>query len=175
MRLMLVLAMTEHEKRIREALEAGPTEGPFQVVRGGTYCWDIKTTDSYDVATTHGYVRNQVDSLPTANFIAACNPSAIRALLADLDAARAALSEAKAGGWLPIETCPRDFGGTKFDVWANGQRYADCWWGKATYEQGESGIVHQSDYDCNGPVDSYVKGATAWQPLPAPPAQRGEG
>lgn len=90
-------------------------------------------------------------------------------------AARAALSEAKAGGWQPIETCPRDFGGTKFDVWANGQRYADCLWGKATYEQGESGIVHQSDYDCNGPVDSYIKGATAWQPLPAPPAQRGEG
>lgn len=84
--------MTDHEKRIREALEAGPTEGPFQVVRGGTYCWDIKTADSYDVATTHGYVRNQVDSLPTANFIAACNPSAIRALLADLDEARAALS-----------------------------------------------------------------------------------
>ena len=91
------------------------------------------------------------------------------------NAQRAALSEAKAGGWQPIETCPRDFGVTKFDVWANGQRYADCWWGKATYEQGESGIVHQSDYDCNGPVDSYVKGATAWQPLPAPPAQRGEG
>lgn len=81
--------MTEHEKRIREALEAGPTEGPFQVVSGGTYCWDIKTTDSYDVATTHGYVRNQVDSLPTAEFIAACSPSAIRALLADLDAVRA--------------------------------------------------------------------------------------
>ena len=91
------------------------------------------------------------------------------------NAQRAALSEAKAGGWQPIETCPRHFGVTKFDVWANGQRYADCWWGKATYEQGESGIVHQSDYDCNGPVDSYVKGATAWQPLPAPPAQRGEG
>ena len=96
----------------------------------------------------------------------------LRALLAELAEARAALSEAKAGGWQPIETCPRDFGVTKFDVWANGQRYADCWWGKATYEQGESGIVHQSDYDCNGPVDSYVKGATAWQPLPAPPAQK---
>lgn len=96
-----------------------------------------------------------------------CHPTAF----ARIDAA---LSEAKAGGWKPIETCPRDFGSTKFDVWANGQRYADCWWGKATYEQGESGIVHQSDYDCNGPVDSYVKGAIAWQPLPAPPAQRGE-
>ena len=87
----------------------------------------------------------------------------------DAEAIRAALSAAKDGGWLPIETCPRDFGGTKFDVWANGQRYADCWWGKATYEQGECGVVYQSDYDCNGPVDSYVKGATAWQPLPNPP------
>ena len=86
--------------------------------------------------------------------------------------ARAALSAAKAGGWVPIETCPRDFGSTKFDVWANGQRYADCWWGKATYEQGESGIVHQSDYDCNGPVDSYVKSATHWQPLPNPPKEQ---
>ena len=82
---------------------------------------------------------------------------------------RAALTAAKAGGWVPIETCPRDYGVTKFDVWADGQRYADCWWGRATYEQGDFGIVYRSDYDCNGPVDSYVKGATAWQPLPNPP------
>lgn len=82
--------MTTH-KAIREALEAGPTEGPYQVVRGGTYCYDIKTTDGYDIATTHGFVREKVDSLPMANYIAACNPAAIRALLADLDAKTNAL------------------------------------------------------------------------------------
>ena len=153
--------MTEHEKRIREALEAGPTEGPFQVVRGGTYCWDIKTTDSYDVATTHGYVRNQVDSLPTANFIAACNPAAIRALLADLDAARAALSEAKAGGWQPIETAPKD--GTRFIAW---RKYSTLpliarYWKDFGWFEDEDGL--------------HLHNLTHWQPLPAPPAQRGEG
>lgn len=86
----------DHEKRIREALEAGPTEGPFEVVRCGSYCNDIKTTDGYIVATTHGYVGDQVDSRPTADFIAACNPTAIRALLADLDAMRGALKSVQA-------------------------------------------------------------------------------
>lgn len=79
----------DHEKRIREALEAGPAEGPFEVVRDGSYSYDIKTTDGYIVATTHGYVGEQVNSRPTANFMAACDPLAIRALLADLDAVRA--------------------------------------------------------------------------------------
>ena len=78
----------DHEKRIREALEAGPTEGPFEVVRDSTYSYDIKTTDAYIVATTHGYVGDQLTSRPMAEFIAACNPAAIRALLADLDAVR---------------------------------------------------------------------------------------
>jgi len=76
--------------------------------------------------------------------------------------------------WLPIETAPQDWGVTKFDVWANDARFADCWWGKATYEQGEPGIVYQSDYDCNGPVDSYVRNATHWMPLPPPPGIVGE-
>lgn len=77
--------------------------------------------------------------------------------------------------WLPIETAPKDWGVTKFDVWANDARFADCWWGKATYEQGEPGVVYQSDYDCNGPVDSYVRNATHWQPLPPPPIVGKEG
>lgn len=137
--------MTDHEKRIREALEAGPTEGPFQVVRGGTYCWDIKTTDSYDVATTHGYVRNQVDSLPTAEFIAACNPAAIRALLADLDAARAALSEAKAGGWVAVPVEPT-------------QAMLDA--------------ADKVQDGCNFGLDDIYKAMLAARPLPAPPAQK---
>ena len=71
--------------------------------------------------------------------------------------------------WQSIESAPKDWGVTKFDVWIDGIRVADCWWGKATYETGEAGIVYQSDYDCNGPVDSYVHNPTHWMPLPAAP------
>ena len=77
--------MTDHEKRIREALEAGPTEGPW--------------FEHHDKG--HLYIENQRDdvvcdmglrakSTPTSQFIAACNPTAIRSLLADLDGMRGA-------------------------------------------------------------------------------------
>lgn len=80
--------MDKHQP-LRDALLAGPTEGPFNVVKeeGSAYSYDIKTADGYIVATTHGFVRDEGDSLPLANFYAAANPAAISALLADLDAA----------------------------------------------------------------------------------------
>lgn len=86
--------MTDHEKRIREALEVGPTEGPFRVIQAesAAYSYDVMTEDGYYVATAHGLVRGEDKTGEvTAAFFAACNPAAIRALLADLDAARAAL------------------------------------------------------------------------------------
>jgi hypothetical protein len=91
--------------------------------------------------------------------------SRIAALEAEVQALR------KDAEWQTIETAPKDHGVTQFDVWANGERYPGCFWGRATYEPGDSGIVYQSDYDWNGPVDSYVKGATHWKPLPPAPGE----
>lgn len=82
--------MTTH-KAIREALEAGPTEGPW--------------FEHHDKG--HLYIENQRDdvvcdmglrakSSPTSQFIAACNPAAIRALLADLDAKTAEVERLRA-------------------------------------------------------------------------------
>ena len=78
-------------KAIREALEAGPTEGPW--------------FEHHDKG--HLYIENQRDdvvcdmglrakSSPTSQFIAACNPAAIRALLADLDAKTAEVERLQA-------------------------------------------------------------------------------
>lgn len=85
-----------------------------------------------------------------------------------------AASQQAAEGWRPIESAPKDHGVTQFDVWARGERVADCWWGQATYDsKKESGIVYQSDYDCNGPVYSFVVDPTHWRPLPSPPSTQG--
>lgn len=116
--------MTEHEKRIREAVASGE------------------------------------------NF----SDNDLRALLADLDEARAALSAAKAGGWLPIETAPKD--GTEVLLLFSKAEYilgkphgrvrAACWAGSGS--------------SANWSIPYFKDDApTAWQPLPAPPAQRGEG
>lgn len=113
--------MTDHEKRIREALEAGPTEGPWLHNKQGYPKSDVRAAGDggRNIANTWGTAASQAktpeaykartdqDRLNAA-YIAACNPAAIRALLADLDEARAALTAAKAGGWLPIESAPKD-------------------------------------------------------------------
>jgi hypothetical protein len=72
-------------------------------------------------------------------------------------------------GWQPIETAPKDWGFTMFDVWRRGQRVADCWWGTPTYGAKIGGVVHQTGYDSDGPVYDYVDGATHWMPLPPAP------
>jgi len=96
--------MTEHEKRIREALEAGPQawsydsnmrpfyNDPEGHSRGGEF------DGTYTLFGADFEVDGEVYEGPTlserckeadAKYIAACNPAAIRALLADLDAVRA--------------------------------------------------------------------------------------
>lgn len=89
--------MTTH-KAIREALEAGPTEGPWisqqgqnQMVNPGTTIHHGRGWGVYSDADEHG-----PDGADAA-FIAACNPAAIRALLADLDAKTAEVERETAG------------------------------------------------------------------------------
>lgn len=72
--------------------------------------------------------------------------------------ARAALSEAKAGGWQPIETAPRD--GTRFIAW---RKYSTRpliarYWKDFGWFEDEDGL--------------HLYNLTHWQPLPAPPAQK---
>lgn len=110
--------MAEHEKRIREALEAGPTEGDWEAWTGGKSrygvtgpsaaachsaqqgvsdcqvtadlpCVQIASSGSKAPALAFG--DNELEAKANARLIAACNPAAIRALLADLDAVRGAL------------------------------------------------------------------------------------
>lgn len=80
-----------------------------------------------------------------------------------LDAARAALSEAKAGGWQPIETAPK--AGTFLAV-------LDCG-GEQTICTMRHSVAASKNSRPEG--DFIRERVTHWQPLPAPPAQRGEG
>ena len=81
----------------------------------------------------------------------------------DVIAARAALSEAKAGGWLPIETAPKDE--TFLAVLACGGEQTICTMRHSVAEAKNS--RPHGDFE--------RERVTHWQPLPAPPAQRGEG
>ena len=99
----------------------------------------------------------------------------------------AAISEAKAGGWQPIETAPRGSGidgpdsyshpdyvePPKLLLWTEEGPlvgYYD-WYYHPGYGRGaEDG---ESAWRDNNGAQTY--GVTAWQPLPAPPAQREEG
>ena len=88
--------MSDH-KAIREALEA---------IDAPSAAW---TSDEHDIWSEGAPFETLIGSAEDANdavFIAACNPSAIRALLADLDGARAALTAAKAGGWVAVPEVP---------------------------------------------------------------------
>ena len=78
--------MTDHEKRIREALEALPAIAEWSSDELGVWMVD----DPFDTFVC------AAEDVEEAAFIAACNPSAIRALLADLDAMRGALKSVQA-------------------------------------------------------------------------------
>lgn len=152
--------MNDHEKRIREALEAGPTEGPWVADDNeGFSPWSIWSRMS---PTGHGEAGPKIAQIQCNNdeadaaFIAACNPAAIRALLADLDAARAALSEAKVGGWQDISTAPE---GTMILCANMNAREARDWCFVAWMAGGKV---------CGHRMDK----PTHWQPLPNPPKEQ---
>ena len=127
--------MTEHEKRIREALEAGPTDGnwitdpsnPNLVAVDSTpyeYIFEVAPSEFSD--SDHEYEQEIIN----AAFIAACNPSAIRALLADLDAMRADAMRYRAFFTSGLPVC------------FEGQEY-------------------YSKADCDADIDAALKGASA--------------
>lgn len=102
--------MSDH-KAIREALEAVEGQlGQPSLQRGHVIYAETEEWCSVDInVKLHA---NKQISGKLARFIKeAANPSALRALLADLDEARAALTAAKAGGWVAVQDCPDG------DVW----------------------------------------------------------
>lgn len=91
----------DHEKRIREALEAGPTEGEWRRGNAGASVVSDQHVEhgpiGCDCVEYYGghLIAESINGRNLA-YIAACNPSAIRALLADLDAMRGALKSVQA-------------------------------------------------------------------------------
>ena len=85
--------MTEHEKRIREALEAGPTEREWLIDHRDPRFVYALNVEGYNQFWAHvqGPHTRTFELEANARLIVACNPAAIRALLADLDAVRGAL------------------------------------------------------------------------------------
>ena len=79
-------------ERIRAALGAGPTPGPWFAGGPGGYCVYDKRCWTNPDGSRGGETPNMVvvvapeDNTATAAFIAACNPAAIRELLAERDA-----------------------------------------------------------------------------------------
>ncbi len=75
-----------------------------------------------------------------------------------------------------IDTAPKD--GTVVDLWENGERHADCYWGKTQHDCGEAGQHCDSDWhrEKEGWVYSPLNHnmgetfkPTHWMPLPAAP------
>lgn len=98
--------MTTH-KAIREALGAGPTEGVWVHNKQGYPKSDVRHIEGRNIANTwetaskqaktpEAYKARTDQDRRNAAFIAACNPAAIRALLADLDAKTEALKSVQA-------------------------------------------------------------------------------
>ena len=79
--------MSDAIKRIREALAAGPTPGPWTVMpaNAGEQC--VARINAWESVPPNG-VELAHDTIDAA-FIAACNPAAIRELLAEHDALKA--------------------------------------------------------------------------------------
>lgn len=80
--------MTNPYKQLREALESGPTDGPWAV-------WNDQVLGADECPIAEVNTCGFQDALPynsiDATYIAAANPQAIAALLAERDALREAL------------------------------------------------------------------------------------
>jgi len=108
------------EQAIRDALAAGPTPGPWFTISRGQY-WheeeaDVLRSDGEDLVQAE-FVK-PVGDVPTtrgqmymrdAEYIAACHPETMRALLAELDRLRSA---SRQEGWqlVPVEPTPKMIG-----------------------------------------------------------------
>lgn len=135
--------MNDREKAIRQALDAGPTAGTWKVtdeppnaywVKGST----IGASDPKDARRICDVAIDGPQSggygLVNSAYIAACNPEAITALLAELDAARA---DAKRLDFMSVKTARFvQFDGAQYRVYQDAAP-PEAWhavWDAMTYE-----------------------------------------
>lgn len=79
------------------------------------------------------------------------------------------LDHVEAFKWRPIESAPRD--GTRVDLFADGERFPDCWF---TSERWFSGIDGNTTLDSYPPVFEIIA-PTLWMPIPPPPVNGEKG
>lgn len=84
---------TDRYAKIREALEMGPTPGPWELKDGRTDT--IENAQGYPVCTVHYHPYELYGHGARAAYIAACDPDTIRELLADRDALAAEVERLK--------------------------------------------------------------------------------
>lgn len=144
--------MTEHEKRIREALEADEY-----------LTANVAKNDLRALLADLDRLRDNLDAMRGALEAMLAERSSVAQLSDACQAALEVISEAKAEGWQPIETAPKD---------------GQCLLWVDTDDGGEV-MKLPRDSDGNWLYESepmftysfYLK-PTHWQPLPAPPAQK---
>lgn len=102
----------EVERAIREALDAGPTPGPWRVFNHSWSDTSILAADfdhavcllDINYATEESQDADEAVMAANARLIAACNPEAMRTLLAEIDRLRASQSDGTSGGWISVDT-----------------------------------------------------------------------
>lgn len=175
----------EVERAIREALDAGPTPCEWSAMvkpsasysdhgwRAVAMCgakWMVGAPSR--VMLADGGWNNEAN----AALMAACNPDAMRSLLAEIDRLRASQSDGTSGGWQAIETAPEgvllvvgwldaedeahperhDFDYLEDGVWQKHTENVEYF--QACAPAGSRGPKEQAPY-------------THWMPLPAAPTQ----
>lgn len=68
--------------------------------------------------------------------------------------------------WQPIETAPKD--GTHIDLWADGERLADCFWAEGE-DYGHDDCHWRQCYAEASSSFQTAYDPSHWMPLPAPP------
>ena len=106
--------MTDRYEKIRKALEMGPTPGPW----GFAELPRDMQRDGYKFAISRrgigwrfAQIAHEMNSMANAAYITACDPDTIRALLAERDALREALTE--------VLRVNETDAGSDVKVWAN--------------------------------------------------------
>lgn len=122
--------------------------------------WEYREADGMAaIASPTGWVMDDLSeqTLRDIEYCAAANPTAILALIAEVEQARAA------NGWMPIETAPKD-GQYVLTCGRKYQSEHEDFWYESAFYRGDSGLF---DYLDGEDVEHYQP--SHWMPSPMPP------